>query len=218
MTPRAPKLPCWTGKESDVPYVAGIPETLPKFRSVGALFKSMSCCTRCDLALARTQVVHGVGNAKARLMLIGEAPGEKEDLAGRPFVGASGRLLDKLLVANGIDRGDVFITNIVACRPPKNRTPKASEVKAHAVWIEEQLRLVDPALIVTLGRAALTYFLPKAKVTEIRGTPQKVIWKDKTLRVVPSLHPAVALRDPERRPMLEEDFRKIATLLARLRG
>lgn len=216
MTPRPPTPPCWTGKGSDVPYVAGLPEVLPKFRNVGTLFKAMSCCTRCELAVGRTQVVHGVGNVRARLMLIGEAPGEKEDAAGRPFVGASGRLLDKLLASNGIERDDVFITNIVACRPPKNRTPRVSEVKAHAAWIEEQLRLVQPLLVVTLGRVALTYFIPKAKVTQIRGKAQKTKWNGQALTIVPSLHPAVALRDPERRPMLEDDFRKIARLLTRL--
>lgn len=216
MTRRASKPPCWTGKDSAAPFIAGHPDVVPKFRSAGALFKAMSCCTRCELAVGRTQIVHGVGNANARLMLIGEAPGEKEDEAGLPFVGASGRLLDKLLASNGIDRDDVFITNIVACRPPRNRTPRVSEVKAHAPWIEEQLRLVKPLLLVTLGRVALTYFLPKAKVTLIRGKPQKTEWNGLRLTIVPSLHPAAALRDPERKPMLETDFRKIAALLARL--
>lgn len=191
-------------------------EPLPRFRSIAGLNKAMSACTRCPLALTRTHVVLGTGDAKARLMFIGEAPGEREDLAGRPFVGASGKLLDKLLEANGIARDDVFITNIVACRPPKNRTPKSSEVKAHAAWIEEQLRLIQPLLIVTLGRVALTYFIPKAKVTEVRGKPQKVVWNGHQLTIVPSLHPAAALRDPERRPLMDEDFRKIAMLLARL--
>lgn len=191
-------------------------EPLPRFRSIAGLNKAMSICTRCPLALTRTHVVLGTGDAKARLMFVGEAPGEKEDLAGRPFVGASGKLLDKLLEANGIARDEVFITNIVACRPPRNRTPKSSEVTAHAAWIEEQLRLVKPLLVVTLGRVALTYFIPKAKVTEVRGKPQKLVWNGHPLTIVPSLHPAAALRDPERRPLMDQDFRKIATLLARL--
>jgi uracil-DNA glycosylase len=187
-----------------------------RYRSLKALFADMDDCTRCPLALSRTHVVHGVGNSKASLMLIGEAPGEKEDLAGTPFVGASGRLLDSLLQGSGIERHDVFITNIVACRPPKNRTPKVVEVKAHAPWIEEQLRLLKPKLIVTLGRVALTYFIPKAKVTLIRGTPQKVTWGSSVLTIVPTLHPAAALRDPERRPLLQADFKKISKLLSKL--
>lgn len=218
--PRKPAAlpPCWRGKDSESPYVAGVPEVISKFRSIPGLMKSMACCTRCELAATRTQVVLGVGNASARLMLIGEAPGEKEDLAGRPFVGGAGRLLDRMLEGSGIVRDDVFITNIVACRPPKNRTPRSSEVKAHAAWIEEQLRLVSPALIVTLGRVALTYFIPKGKVTELRGKPQKVQHGDNLLTLLPTFHPAAVLRDPERRPALEADFRKIAKLLARLGG
>lgn len=176
----------------------------------------MHVCTRCALATSRTHVVRGVGSAKARLMLIGEAPGEKEDLAAVPFVGASGRLLNALLEDSGIARDDVFITNIVACRPPGNRTPRVAEVKAHAPWLEEQLRLIEPALMVTLGRTALTYFIPKAKVTQIRGVPQKVGWKGSVLTIVPTLHPAAALRDPARRPLLEADFKKISKLLGRL--
>jgi uracil-DNA glycosylase len=175
----------------------------------------MECCTRCDLALGRTQVVVGVGARKARLMFIGEAPGEKEDLAGRPFVGAAGKLLDRLMAETGIERDDVFITNIVACRPPRNRTPKVTEVRAHAGWIEEQLRLVRPELVVTLGRIALTYFLPKAKVTQIRGKPQKLVHADQALTVLPTFHPSAVLRDyAVLYPKVAADFKKIARLLA----
>jgi len=216
MARRADATPCWRGKDSDAPYVAGVPEVVPTFRSIPSLMKSMVCCTRCELAVARTQVVLGVGNRSAHLMLIGEAPGEKEDLAGQPFVGGAGRLLDKVLLASGIGRDDVFITNIVACRPPKNRTPRVSEVKAHAVWIEQQLRLVKPSLVVTLGRVALTYFIPKAKVTQLRGKPQKIRHADRPLTLLPTLHPAAVLRDPLLRPKLEADFRKAAKLLASL--
>jgi uracil-DNA glycosylase len=174
----------------------------------------MECCTRCELAVGRTQVVLGVGNAKARLMFVGEAPGEKEDLAGRPFVGNAGKLLDRLLDEAGIARGDVFITNIVACRPPGNRTPKVKEVKAHAAWIEEQVRLVKPELIVTLGRIALTYFLPKAKVTQIRGKPQKVVRGPDTVTLLPTFHPSAVLRDyAVLYPKIQADFKKIARLL-----
>jgi uracil-DNA glycosylase len=190
---------------------------VPRLRSVQALFRAMECCTRCELAPTRTQVVLGVGNPKARVLFIGEAPGEKEDLAGQPFVGAAGKLLDRLLAAAGLARDDVFITNIVACRPPRNRTPKVSEVRAHAPWIEEQLRLLQPEIIVTLGRVALTYFIPKAKVTALRGKAQKITHGDITYTLLPTLHPAAALRDPELRPRLEADFRKLSSLLRRRR-
>ena len=208
--------PCWRGKNDPSPYVPGEPAEVPKFRSLKRLFSAMECCTRCDLAAGRTQVVVGVGAAKARVMFIGEAPGEKEDMAGRPFVGSAGKLLDRLLDEAGIERDDVFITNIVACRPPKNRTPKVTEVRAHAPWIEEQLRLVGPELVVTLGRIALTYFLPKAKVTALRGKPQELTNAGRQLVILPTFHPAAVLRDyAVRYPHIQADFRKIARLLKR---
>ena len=206
--------PCWRGKHDTGRFVPGVPAEVPRARSLKALFKVMECCTRCELAMGRTQVVLGVGAPKARLMFVGEAPGEKEDHAGRPFVGNAGKLLDRLLEEAGIARDDVFITNIVACRPPGNRTPKVKEVKAHAAWIEEQLRLVRPELIVTLGRIALTYFLPKAKVTEIRGKPQKVVRDADTVTLLPTFHPSAVLRDYQvLYPKIQSDFKKIARLL-----
>lgn len=187
---------------------------VPRARSLKQLFNAMSVCTRCELAASRTHVVHGVGAAKASLMFVGEAPGQKEDEAGRPFVGNAGKLLDKLLLENKIDRGRVFITNIVACRPPKNRTPRVSEVRAHAPWLEEQLRLVDPEVVVTLGRVALTYFIPKAKVTLLRGKPQRLVHGDRPLLLLPTFHPSAVLRDyAVLYPQIQRDFRKISSLL-----
>ena len=174
MPVKSTELPCWRGKYDPSPYVPGLPVEVPRFGSVEQMFAAMACCTRCELAPGRTQVVHGIGSSVARLMFLGEAPGDREDVMGQPFVGRAGSLLDKLLQENNISRADVFITNIVACRPPANRTPKVREVRAHAPWIEEQLRLISPRVIVTLGRVALTYFLPKAKVSEIRGVPQRI--------------------------------------------
>lgn len=213
--PRKPiGRPCWRGKDDLARYVPGVPAEVPRARTLKQLFNTMVCCTRCELAEGRTQVVLGVGASNASLMFVGEAPGEKEDAAGRPFVGNAGKLLDKLLQENKIDRDDVFITNIVACRPPRNRTPKVKEVKAHAPWIEEQLRLVQPKLIVTLGRIALTYFVPKAKVTEIRGQPQKLQHNGVDVVVLPTFHPSAVLRDYQvMYPRIQADFRKIARLL-----
>lgn len=214
MPPQSTDRPCWRGKDDTAPFVSGIPHEVQHARSIKQLFNRMICCTRCELAAGRTQVVVGTGSAKASLMFVGEAPGEKEDAAGRPFVGSAGRLLDRLLEENGIPRDDVFITNIVACRPPRNRTPRVKEVRAHAPWIDEQLRLIGPKLVVTLGRVALTYFLPKAKVTQIRGKPQKVLHNGERLTVLPTLHPAAVLRDYKvMYPKIQADFRKIARLL-----
>ena len=191
----------------------GKPDVVRKYRSLTPLFKDMSVCTRCELALTRTHVVPGVGNRNAEIMLLGEAPGKNEDLAATPFVGRGGQLLDEILTKAGISRDDVFITNTAACRPPKNRTPRTSEVRAHAPWLEQQIQLVDPVVVVTLGRVALTYFLPKAKVTELRGKPQKVQYGDHELTVFPTLHPAAALRDPKLKPAIASDFRKLAAWL-----
>jgi DNA polymerase len=152
------------------------------------------------------------------LLFVGEAPGVQEDLQGEPFVGAAGRYFDSLLERNGILRREVFVTNVVACRPPANRTPRAREVAAHAAWLEEQLRLVAPRVIVTLGRAALTYFLPKARVTEVSGQPQRITWQDQERTLLPLFHPAAALRAREIRPRLEAGFAVLRDLLASVPG
>jgi DNA polymerase len=116
--------------------------------------------------------------------------------------------------ANGLARDQVYITNIVACRPPGNRTPRVREIRAHAPWLEEQLRLIEPELIITLGGVALTYFIPDARITEIRGTPKTMEKSGRTLLILPLFHPAAALRRPELVQVMEEDFAKVQGLLA----
>jgi uracil-DNA glycosylase len=177
----------------------------------------MACCTRCDLARGRTQVVHGVGPQSAEVMLIGEGPGKQEDEQGKPFVGSAGRMLDRLLEGAGLDRKTAFISNIVACRPPGNRAPKVSEIKAHAPWINQQIRLVQPLLIVTLGRSALLHFLPKEKITQIHGVVRRVEREDDVLWILPTFHPAAAFRNEEVKPLLEADFKAIKPALRKLR-
>lgn len=204
---------CWRGKGDPNPFVPGVPAEIPRARSLSELFEAMDCCTLCELARERTQVVRGVGPATAELMFVGEAPGADEDRKGEPFVGRSGRLLDELLEANGIDRRRVFITNIVACRPPGNRNPKAAEIRAHAPWLEEQIRLVGPKIVATLGRVALGYFLPGAKVTEVRGTPQAIERNGRSITLLPLLHPSAILRRRELLPEMEADVAKLAALL-----
>lgn len=205
--------PCWIGKDDPAPFIPGTPETVPRYRSVRTLNDEMACCTRCDLAPGRTQVVRGVGAKRARVLFLGEAPGASEDRAGEPFVGAAGRLLSRLLEEAGLDRSEVYITNVVACRPPRNRTPRVSEVKAHSPWLEEQLRLVGPEVVVTLGRVALTYFMPKAKITELSGEVQALEWNGAGLKLLPLFHPAAALRSPDLLPRLEAGFAALRQLL-----
>lgn len=204
---------CWIGRDDTGPFVPGVPATVPRYRSLVKLNDEMACCTRCDLALGRTQVVRGIGPKRARVLFLGEAPGASEDRAGEPFVGSAGRLLDRLLEESGLLRSDIYITNVVACRPAKNRAPRASEVKAHAPWLEEQLRLVQPEVIVTLGRVALTYFIPGAKITELSGRAQELEWQGRALRLLPLFHPAAVLRARDLLPRLEAGFTALRSML-----
>ena len=156
-----------------------------------------------------TNLVPGEGSATARVMLVGEAPGASEDRLGRPFVGGAGRLLDRLLEEAGLRREDVFITNVVKARPPGNRDPKADEVAHHLPWLEAQLEVIEPALLVPLGRHALARFAPDAKITQAHG---HVLERDgRTL--FPMFHPAAALRNPKLRETLHEDARALREAL-----
>src|ERR671923_2071498 len=136
-----------------------------------------------------TNMVPGEGSATAEVMLVGEAPGASEDELGRPFVGRAGRLLDELLAEAGLRRADVFITNVVKARPPGNRDPRAAEVAHHMPWLELQLALIAPSIVIPLGRHALAHFAPGLKITEAHGT----LLRARGRRLVPWLHPAAAL-------------------------
>jgi uracil-DNA glycosylase len=206
-------MTCWKGKDDVEPFVPGLPAAVPRFRSVTRLNDEMACCTRCELALGRTQVVRGVGARRARVMFLGEAPGAKEDAAGEPFVGAAGRLFERLLGTAGLQRSDVYVSNVVACRPPANRTPRVREIRAHTPWLEEQIRLVRPGIVATLGRIALTWFLPDARITKLTGQPQILPWHGRSLTLLPLYHPAAALRARDLLPLLEEGFAVLRDLL-----
>jgi uracil-DNA glycosylase family 4 len=156
-----------------------------------------------------TNLVPGEGSATAKVMIVGEAPGAKEDETGRPFVGGAGRLLDELLAEAGLERGDVFITNVVKARPPGNRDPKADEVAHHLPWLEAQLDVIRPELLVPLGRHALKRFAPDTTITKAHG---RVVEHDgRTL--FPMYHPAAALRNPKLRETLHEDARALREAL-----
>jgi uracil-DNA glycosylase len=156
-----------------------------------------------------THIVPGEGNPTADVMLVGEAPGASEDKQGRPFVGRSGKLLDQLLGEAGLAREDVFITNVVKARPPGNRDPKASEVAHHLPWLERQLELIRPAVVIPVGRHALAHFAPGRKITEVHGT----LLVEGGRRLVPWLHPSAALRNPDLRETLMQDARALPGLL-----
>lgn len=205
--------PCWKGIGDAAPYVPGLPERVGRYASLPALFSDMACCTRCPLAEGRTQVVPGVGPCDAKIMLIGEGPGANEDAGGAPFVGRAGALLDRLLSGAGIRRADVFITNLVACRPPKNRAPRVGEVRAHEAWLSEQIRLVRPRVIGTLGRSPLGWFEANARITEIHGQPRAASCAGVDFTLLPLYHPAAALRNPHLVPTCEADFARLRELL-----
>jgi uracil-DNA glycosylase family 4 len=155
-------------------------------------------CTACRLAASRINVVFGEGNPDAQLMIVGEGPGEEEDKTGRPFVGKAGQLLDKILEAAGIPRESVYISNIVKCRPPNNRVPLPDEFKTcTTLWLNKQLELIRPQIIVPLGATACEYFLgEKVSITKIRG--QWLDWQG--IKLFPMFHPAYLLRNPARTP------------------
>ncbi|HVR79359.1 MAG TPA: uracil-DNA glycosylase [Acidimicrobiia bacterium] len=169
-------------------------------------------CTQCGLAETRTQVVFGVGDPQARLMFVGEAPGKNEDLQGEPFVGAAGRLLDSLLEEVGLGRSDVYIANVLKCRPPGNRDPKAEEIDACKGYLREQIRLISPEVVVTLGNFATKLLLnTEVGITRLRGRPHRW-WLDAVL--VPTFHPAAALRGGDRvTEQMRADFAVVKALL-----
>jgi uracil-DNA glycosylase len=160
-----------------------------------------------------TNMVPGEGNPDADVMLVGEAPGASEDKQGRPFVGRAGKLLDEVLAAAGLEREDVYITNVVKARPPKNRDPRAGEVAHHMPWLETELALVQPRLVVPLGRHALAHFSDDMKISEVHGT--EVTEKGRAL--FPLYHPAAALRGGSLREVLFEDARALKAVLDRER-
>lgn len=194
----------------------GFPEEIPSPPTLEELHRVMVRCTRCDLSLSRTKVVPGAGSHDARLLFVGEAPGASEDRQGIPFVGASGKLLDAMLESVGIERERVFIANVVRCRPPENRNPRAAEIRACHGWLEEQIRLIRPVVVATLGRFALQHFLPKGKVTELRGKVQEIEYNGRPLHLFPLFHPAAVLRAPDRRPEYEEMFQRLGGALKEL--
>ena len=170
----------------------------------------MRACLLCTLAQTRKLAVPGEGPAPAPVMLIGEGPGRNEDEQGRPFVGAAGKFLEELLAAAGLQRAQVYITNVVKCRPPENRDPLPAEVAACAGYLERQIELVDPRVIVTLGRFSMARWFPLERISAIHGQARQFGAR----LVVPMFHPAAALHQPKIRPQLLEDFAKLPQLIA----
>ena len=178
------------------------------------LYREASICERCPLSTTRTQVVFGNGNADADLMFVGEAPGAEEDRQGLPFVGRAGQLLDQLLAGIDMGRRDVWVCNILKCRPPGNRDPQPVEIEACHPYLMRQVELIEPRVIATLGNFA-TKLLTGSRmgITRVRGTPQVHEIGGRSVFLMPLLHPAAALRTPSLVETLRGDFRALAELL-----
>jgi uracil-DNA glycosylase family 4 len=179
--------------------------------ALDSLHEEIRTHTGCGFEICEnaTNIVPGEGSHTADVMLVGEAPGASEDAQGRPFVGRAGKLLDELLAEAGLVREDVFITNVVKARPPGNRDPKAGEVAHYLPWLEQQLALIQPSVVIPLGRHALAHFAPGRKITEVHGTPIDTGER----RLVPWLHPSAALRNPSLRDTLIQDARSLPGVL-----
>ncbi len=171
---------------------------------------NLEASARKNLVYPGTNLVFGEGSPSARVMLIGEAPGFHEDREGRPFVGASGKFLDKLLASAGLKRPDVYIANVLKNRPPDNRDPLPEEIEQAAPYLDEQIRIVDPEVIVTLGRFSMGKFIPNVKITQVHGVPKRVGRRV----IVPMFHPAAALRAGSVMKLLQDDFARLPEIIS----
>jgi DNA polymerase len=181
------------------------------------LQQEASGCTRCRLSEGRTQVVFGVGSPDAELMFVGEAPGFHEDKQGFPFVGQAGKLLDKLLAGIGLTRSDVYIANVIKCRPPGNRDPMPDEIELCEGYLFRQIESIEPKLVATLGNFATKLLSGKQLgITRVHGQEQEVALGGRSVLLYPLYHPAAALYTPKMLEVLEEDFRRIPALISRL--
>jgi DNA polymerase len=173
--------------------------------AISQIAQKVSACTKCALHESRKKSVPGDGPANAEIMFIGEGPGFHENEQGHPFVGASGKFLDQLLAQAGVARSDVFIANVVKCRPPGNRDPLPDELAACDLYLEAQIKAINPSIIVTLGRFSMNKFFPDAKISAVHGQMQKVNERF----VIPMFHPAAALHQPALKPSILGDFAKL---------
>jgi uracil-DNA glycosylase len=168
-------------------------------------------CTRCMLQHSRKKAVPGAGNPKAEIMFIGEGPGFHENVQGLPFVGAAGQFLDELLADANLKREEVFITNVVKCRPPGNRDPQVEELEACKPYLERQIAAINPDVIVTLGRFSMGHFINNGKISGIHGKP---FWSNGRM-IVPMYHPAAALHQPSLREVVKQDFARLPEMIAK---
>ncbi len=192
-----------------------MPTAAERRQDLVALFKQVRACTMCPLHESRTQVVFGAGNADADLMFVGEAPGFHEDQQGVPFVGRAGQLLDQLLAGHGLERGDVFIANVLKSRPPENRDPAPAEIETCKPYLFRQIELIQPTIICTLGNFSTKLLRGSSEgITRVHGQAYLQELGERTVWLYPLFHPAAALRTPKVKEMLAADFGRLPELLA----
>ena len=179
--------------------------------TLNKIAQEVSDCQKCMLHYSRKNAVPGAGPADADIMFIGEGPGFHENEQGLPFVGAAGKFLDDLLASINLKRSDVFIANVVKCRPPGNRDPMPEELEACGVYLEKQIKAINPQVIVTLGRFSMARYFPNAKISGIHGQTKVV----KGRLIVPMYHPAAALHQGSLRPVIKEDFARLPELITK---
>jgi DNA polymerase len=183
---------------------------------LGVFATEVAGCTKCRLAQGRTQVVFGVGDPSADLMFVGEAPGYHEDQQGKPFVGQAGKLLDNLLAGIGLQRDQVYVANVLKCRPPGNRDPQPDEIEACESHLFRQISLIEPKVVATLGNFATKLLSGKPTgITRVHGAEQETRLGGRRVLLYPLYHPAAALYTPAMLKVLEEDFSRLPTLLGR---
>jgi len=180
--------------------------TIPGSEALDAVFNDLGDCQRCGLGASRTKLVYGVGNPNARLVLVGEAPGREEDLQGEPFVGEAGQLLDRILLAMGLHRDDVYLCNVLKCRPPNNRDPQPEEVATCEAFLARQIAIIRPQVIIGLGRFAVHSLLKtNAPISKLRGEWQSY----QGIPMMPTYHPAYLLSNPEGKRDVWDDMKQV---------
>jgi DNA polymerase len=191
---------------------------MTKQEALSQIAEEIKKCRRCPLGEKATQAVPGEGNSDAQVMFIGEAPGFWEDQKGIPFCGAAGKLLDKLLAQADLKREEVFIANILKHRPPQNRDPQPQEIEACQFFLDRQIEVIKPKVVVSLGRFSLNKFTPGASISQIHGRPRLINFGGEELVLVPMYHPAAALRNGKIMREEEEDFRRLGEFLKKMNG
>lgn len=183
---------------------------MPDAKTLGSLREGLAGCALCKLCKTRTNIVFGDGNERAKLMFVGEAPGENEDLQGRPFVGRAGQLLEKMIEAMGLSRSDVYIANVVKCRPPENRNPEHDEIESFEPFLHRQIDLIRPDVVVALGKfAAQTLLRTEIPISQLRGQFHEY----RGIALMPTFHPAYLLRNPPSKKEAWEDLKQVAARL-----